>query len=169
MIRDDEIKRLRNYAKGLGCKVIIKTVKKIKQDYAICDYGNHVITIFKCKKVTKTDLVLSLIHEISHYKAFISKNRKPSKTEDKIVERYLNSKVCPPYINYYIYCFELKEQRYWDQIIKDCNIKISKKRIELQKEIDLISYETMFLFGEEYTKEISNYFKKLIKRIHNAS
>lgn len=171
MVRDDEIKRLVKYANAMGCKVVFKRknkVAKLNEAYAACDSDTNTITVYKYKDTSKIFIVLNLIHELAHYIGFVRNGRKNSKTNDYYHARAYNEKYPPPYVNYYIFCSELKDMKYWDEIIHTCDIKIPKKRIELQKDLDLLAYETIFLFGEERTEEHVDYFEKLIKRIHKC-
>ena len=85
-------------------------------------------------------------------------------------ENYNNRKnrYPPPYVRYYVYCMEFNDTRYWNEIIKNCNIKISQNEIELKKELDLLYYELEFLLGEDHLPKIYKYFEKLIKRIYKC-
>ena len=64
MKRDEEFKRLVFYAKGLGLKV---TVYNKKAD-SFGSWDGQEIKIYWGKGQSKTDLVLTLLHELGHQK-----------------------------------------------------------------------------------------------------
>ena len=158
MIRDDEIGRLVNYIKGLGLKVIFSSSSKAEAA-ASCSLDNTEITIFLKNNKSKTDIVLSLIHEAGHAShAIWQHNRVVDKSLEKAMDKQDTSKKARKKI--------LQDEKtaasYWDIVVRDTNIKLPKWRIELQKEYDIWQYEEFYQTGKFPNQTLKNKkFKEL--------
>ena len=75
-IRDQEINRLVKYAEGLGLKVtFLNRTSSHPADWVL---DGSEIRLYTRKSFSKTDTILSLIHEIAHHLWFIyEKERQP--------------------------------------------------------------------------------------------
>lgn len=150
-IRDLEFQRLLLYAKGLGLKV---TVFNRKNPNAIAEWtlDGTEIKIYIPSKMSKTELILTLVHELGHHLNFVhDRQRKHSNKLEKAWERENNKKkdtILPEATRKLIYEDEAAGITWWDAIIKEVNIKISPWKIQLQKEYDLWVYEYLWKNGD---------------------
>lgn len=152
-IRDEEIKRLIHYAKGMGVKVTIynKPNKGAAADWTL---DGTSITVYAGKSVSKTSIVLSLIHELGHHLWFIhEKDRQPDLKFHEAIDReniFLENKAIPTpkHLRKKILGVELAGTAYWDTVIKDVGIKIPKWKVEAAKEFDIWMYEMYYENGK---------------------
>ena len=165
-IRNREIKRLVNYAKGLGCTVKIKNVLTIKKNSSVAEMelDTNIIYLYITPKCSKISIVFSLIHEIAHYKGYIKRKRIVSIREDYVYGRYSKDKTLPLSLRKQIFKDEKKDLYYWNGIIKDCNIQINPNRIAMQKELDLLWYKLFVKYGYNFTIKCRNKHTKKIKQ-----
>ena len=152
MIRDKEIDRLIHYAKGLGTRVVFS--KKNNGDAAEWNLDGTEITIFTNSQDSKTDTILSLIHEIGHHVWFIhEKNRKPDlKFEEAIsiqnlVETEDRNRPTPKKMRKKIYEVELASAQWWETIYKETDMKFPIWKLHAQKEFDIWIYEYFYNTG----------------------
>jgi hypothetical protein len=153
MIRDDEIQRLIHYAKGLGTKVVIynKDNPGASAEWTI---DGSAIEVYS-KGMTKTDIVLALIHELGHHVWFIhEKNRQPDlKFEEAIDRENLVQEVAdkknltPKHLRKKIYDMELAGTEWWSTIVADTGIKLPEWKIKMQMEFDMYMYEQYYENG----------------------
>lgn len=152
MIRDEELKRLESYAKGLGVKITRK--KKTKYDPAaawVVD-GSEII-LFVSPRDSKTALILKIIHELAHHKGWINNGRKQDLNTNQalILDDERDERTDPPLPKKQrklIYETEKNDMQYWDEIIREVNIKINPRRIEQEKKLDLWVYEYYLKHGD---------------------
>lgn len=167
MIRDDEIKRLVHYAKGMGVKVIIHNKSDPDADGRWYLDGST-IEIY-AGALNKTDMVLSLIHELGHHVWFIhEKDRQPDLKFDEAICREnivaeVNDKknLTPKHLRKKIYDVEAASSLWWNAIIKDTNIKIPQWKIDYQREFDVWQYEVYYENGAFPTHKLKK--EKLIE------
>lgn len=152
MIRDEEIKRLTHYAKGLGVKVIIYSKSSPDSD-GEWHLDGSLIEIYSGGQ-SKTQTVLTLIHELGHHVWFIhEKDRQPDLKFDEAISRENlvaetdEKNITPKNLRKKIYEVEAASATWWDAIVKDTNIKISKWKINRQKEFDVWMYEMYYENG----------------------
>ena len=153
MIRDDELKRLIHYAKGLGVKVTIYSShnKDGAADWAL---DGSEISVWS-GGFSKTDTVLSLIHELGHQLYFIhEKDRQPDLKFDEAITREnvvakVNDKknLTPKHLRKKIYDVEAAGTAWWSVIVKETNVKIPEWRISMQMEMDIWMYEYYYEHG----------------------
>ena len=144
-IRDSEISRLVSYLKGLGVVVKFSSKKNAPAD-AECAIDNSEIIVYLKYNKSKTQIILSLLHEAGHAVSTIhEKNRKIDPKLDKALgkeEHKLSKKE-----RKVIYDDELVSASYWDIIVKDVDLKLPKWKIDAQKEIDLWVYKFYYTKG----------------------
>lgn len=171
MKRDEELKRLINYAKAMGCTVEKKYVNSHKERncYAECTPDLNLITLYILKTDTKMDLVLHLIHELAHYKSYINTNR----TMGKPLEHALIASALGYNKNQndrkLIFNGEFNDLKYWNEIVKDCGIEIRASRIEMQKELDILWYELYYLIGDNVKAKVYDELAKIIKEKYKCA
>lgn len=150
MVRDKEIERLIHYAKGLGVKVTIYN-KSHPHDSGSWAIDGSQIEIYAGKKVSKTDVIITLVHEIAHQVWFIhEKERQPDlKFEEAITREYHTGDPLPTpkHLRKRIYDVERDSTQWWDAIIKDTDIKIPQWKFDLHKEYDVWMYERYYEDG----------------------
>lgn len=167
MIRDKEIERLVHYAKGLGVKVIFSR-KKNSEDAAVWALDGTEIIIFTKSQTSKTDMILSLIHEIGHHIFFIERNRQPDEkleeaiTRQDLIEEENSKKPTPKKMRKKIYKVELDSSKWWETIYKDTDLKFPVWKLYAQKDFDIWIYEFFYKTGNfPKTKERKEKWKTI--------
>ncbi len=174
MIRDLEIARLTKYAEGLGVKV--KFLKKVRgSDAAAWVTDGSEIIIYTNSRTSKIDIVLSLIHEISHHVWFIhEKNRQPDLKFEEALDRQnlyecdISETPAPKKHRKKILDTEIAGTQWWGVVYKDTGCKFPLWRLEANKVFDIYVYEVYYLTGyfpskkqgREKYKEILRKYKK---------
>lgn len=173
MIRDKEIERLVHYAKGMGVKVVFS--QKENQHAAEWTLDGSEIRIFTKSQASKTDTILSLIHEIGHHVYFIhEKNRQPDlKFEEAISIQNLfetedRSRPTPKKLRKKIYDVELASAQWWETIYKDTDMKFPIWKLHAQKEFDVWIYEYFYETGHFPKKPLRKQQWKTIKAKHEG-
>lgn len=154
MLRDEEIKRLTHYAKGLGVKVIIYS-KNDPDAAAEWTIDGSLIQVYAGPGTTKTDIVLSLIHELAHHVWYIhEKDRQPDlKFDEALTRENLTAEVkdkkslTPKHLRKKIYDVELAGTKWWHIIAKDTDVKIPDWKVDMQMEYDMWTYEQYYENG----------------------
>ena len=167
MIRDLEIQRLINYAKGLGLTVTFKP----KMDIAAAWYlDNTGILINRDANTTKIETVLSLIHELGHCKHNIwEKDRKSDpKWEgavdhiDKAEEDETDTQKKQRKI---VLDNEIAGTRYWHEVYTETNMSFPIWRLEAAMQYDIWHYEVFYETGSYPNhKERVRKFKEIQKK-----
>lgn len=145
-IRDQEISRLVSYAEGMGVKVRFNNVSK--DNSAEWTLDGSLITIFTKTNKSKTETILSLIHELGHHVWFIhEKNRLPDLKFEEAIEREnlfaedLATTPAPRKLRNKILRCEVAGTKYWEAIWKETNIKLPKWKLYAAMEYDVWQYE----------------------------
>ncbi len=164
MIRDEEIKRLVNYAKGLGLKVIFSSTA---EDSGYWTLDNSEITISKNNNSSKMETVLSFIHELGHAKHNIhEKDRRIDQKLDNTIDHLdaaqdqgIDSK--RKHRKYQLEN-EIAGTRYWHEIYLETNMKFPIWRLNAAIDFDCWQYE-VFLEKDKFPtqKEIRAKIKEL--------
>ena len=144
MIRDNELARLVNYLKGLNVKVIFSNAKN-PETFAECSLDSTQIIVYNRNHYSKTELLLSLLHETGHIQHSIWKK---DRIVDEKLEKALDNQNTSKKARKKIYQDEKAAIAYWDIVIRDVDIKLSSNRIEFQKEFDLWVYEYFWQTGD---------------------
>ena len=170
-IRDEEIKRIKKYAEGLGIKVNFKKHRK-GVGGAEWDMEDRQITIYISPRTNKTTIILYLLHELGHHLDWIYHNKKDSKEAAKAYE-LLNSgpmfgdrSDIPEKYRQIIYREEAAGIHYMSIIWKELDLKIPLWKVKLQQELDLCEYRRLANEGKfntikehkEYRKSIKDYY-----------
>lgn len=173
MIRDDELNRLVKYAQGQGVKVIFSSVKT--QDHAAWTLDGTEITIYQSQNLSKTEKILSMIHELGHHAWFIhEKNRQPDlKFEEAITrqdqyEEKIKDLPTPKKLRKKILDIERAGTQYWYTIYKETNMKFPLWKLFAQMEHDVWQYEYLYKHGEFPKRPLRRAMWKEFKAKHIA-
>ena len=172
-IRDDEIKRLIFYAKALGVKITIR-------DYNSPNAGEwahdpiSVISINKKLHNNKTQLILTILHELAHAKFFIL-NKKPV-PEAFILEAERASRAdpqVPKSDRKKMMEYEVNGLELMPDIARDIGLKIKMNKILLTKELDQWTYIYYYEYGNFPTalerKAKKKELKNKLERTYNGT
>lgn len=166
-VRQEEIKRLEQYAKGLGVKVSYRKQKKNDPQAAWVVDGSEII-LYTSNRQSATKLILNFCHELSHHKSWIKCGRIGDlKTNHALIlddERERGDPPLPKSKRKLIYETEKNDALLWDEIIAEVGIKITKKRVELEREMDVWMYEYYYKKGEYPTGKQVREKKKLVRK-----
>lgn len=155
----EQLGRLINYAKALGITVYFRQRRR-GDDAAHWTLDNSEITIFERKNQSKLQTILALIHELGHALDFIhNKNReydhKLAEALDKTDKKSRKM----------VYDAELAGVGYWHLIYKEVNLTFPIRRMELEMDYDMYSYEIYWKTGEfPTTKQLSVYKRQLRRK-----
>jgi hypothetical protein len=145
-IRDQEIKRLVAYAKGLGVKVIFSDAKN-SQDSASYTLDGTEITVYTKNQKSKTETILTLIHEIAHSLDNIHRlDRELDVAVDKALDPDDNGEIGRRKRKI-ILNSEIAATEYWHIVYKETDIKIPIWKLEAQMEMDIWQYQTYYETG----------------------
>jgi hypothetical protein len=166
VIRDDEMQRLVNYAKGLGLKVTF--TDKDKGVSALWTLDNTEITICKKANKTKIETILSLIHEIAHAKHNLwEKDRKIDVKFENALDHIDNAEKhnSDPKKDQrkIVLDNEIAGTKYWHEIYKETNMKFPIWRLEVAMEYDIWQYEVFYKTGHDAS------FKERKKKLKEIS
>jgi hypothetical protein len=150
MIRDREIDRLLKYCEALGIKVVFVPDLDGSAEWAI---DGSEIRINKTRNTGKTELILTLIHELGHHLWFVyKKQRQPDiKFDEAITKQFFaenRGESTPKQSRKKILQIEKEGIKYWDIVVKDVDIKIPSWKIEMNKEFDIWQYEVYYETGK---------------------
>lgn len=147
-IRDVEIKRLISYAKGMHIKVLFKPYSIEESASASWSVDGSEIIIYEQSGISKTSIILSLIHELGHHLEFIhSHNRKPSTKLANALDSEELKKQRKVVLDY-----EIKSALWWESIYKETNMKFPFYKLSLQKDFDIWQYEVFYETGKFPTR-----------------
>lgn len=145
-IRDRELSRLEAYAKSLGVKV---SYRKLKQEYnGVAEFyiDGSGITVYTWKGLSKTGMIINLLHEISHAVHWIHEGKKIDK--ELLAALKLAPEDCSKEQRRLIYEDEHRATYFWDQIVKIVDIKINPKVILVRKKLDIFAYRYYYETGD---------------------
>lgn len=142
--REDEITRLIHYAKGHGLKVTIRPYKKGDEAGYWTTDGTELEVVTRSTD-TKTDTVLTLIHELGHHLWFV---RQRDRNPDLKFNEALGTAGKPSKKQRKkILSVEKAGTKWWPVICKDADIKLPEWRVLAQAEFDTWQYEVFYQTG----------------------
>lgn len=157
MRRDEEFKRLLSYAKGLGLKVTVYNYGAKDGTMALWSCDGSDMTLYNPPGLSKTELVLSAIHELGHHCNWIYDHKRELGPKlQNIFELFYADKPLSKSQRTSVYEYEAEGIRWWDVIIKDVNIQIPKHRVSFQKDMDLWIYEYYMKHDKWPTSKVKN-------------
>lgn len=164
MRRSEEIKRLEQYAKGLGVNIHYRRYKRGSTDGAhivvLNSYTSEMV-VFYNSRTTKLELIFKIIHELGHHLSWIYRGRQDSKDliEALIAETYREPGHPPIPKNQrkLIYEMEKYDTKYWEYVITELGIKIRKDLLDLEKYLDVWVYKQYYIKGEFPTSKEINF------------
>jgi hypothetical protein len=153
MIREEELKRLIKYVEGMGIKVKMLSSND-ERNSASWSLDGTLIEVHNSKSKAKIDLVLDMIHEISHHLWFIhQKERQLDLKFEEAIERqdlYEENGVstpAPKKLRKKILSVEIAGTAYWETVYKETNMKFPIWKLHAQKEFDVWMYEMYYEVG----------------------
>lgn len=146
--KDRDLKKLKNYIKGLGLKLFIKPYSRYT---GAAEYVSGKAIIIFDKKTTKTDTILTLLHELGHHLDWLA--QKNSK-EIIIALDYLSKgpmqgkrEDIPKKYRKVILQTERDGVKYMTKIHKLLNLEISIEEVIIQQYFDLFDYQFLYKYG----------------------
>lgn len=140
MVRNREIERLVKYAQSLGVKVIFSN-KKCPDTSAEWTLDGSEIYIYTKKQYSKTDTILSLIHEIAHMLNHIHRNDR--QRDEKFEEAIDASDADGAAKRHRLKILRVEKQgtQYWETIYKETNLQFPLWKLYAAMELDVWPYE----------------------------
>jgi len=147
MIRDKEIDRLVKYAQALGVKVSFSNNKNT-EDAADWTLDGKNITIYTKNQHSKTDTILSLIHEIAHSLDHIHRhNRELDEKFEDALDPGDNGEIGKRKRKI-ILDSEVAGTEYWHTIYKETDLKFPLWKLYAQMEHDVWQFRFYHETGE---------------------
>lgn len=160
MVRDDELNRLIRYAQGLGLSVRFKPYIKGSRTKAEWLTDGTEITIYTYSQCSKLEKILSLVHEISHHRAWIKDGREL----DPRVEEALDDEEGKKRNRKRILDMETEDSKHWEDIYRDTNLQFNIEKLHKQRDFDLWQYRVYYETGEFPTVKEKAQKKRELRR-----
>lgn len=158
-----EFNRLVKYAEGLGIKVIYS--KKKSNASAEWATDGSEITIYDKDKKSPMMLVVDLLHELAHHKAWLASGRKEDLKTDKILDKEAAGLELTELQRKHIYDMECADSKFQAVIHHEVGSKLPLWRLETEIELDLWIYKHFWLKGTwPMLKEIKQKKKELLAK-----
>jgi len=160
-VRDEDLKKLFAFAKGLSIKIHI--IKHKKGDWAGADWDftdpkKPKIYLSRWPHQTKTALILLLIHELGHHLDWIHQNKIISKLEREASTAETARKKTDPILSkkfrQSIYASELRGIGYMDIIAKEAQIELPIWKVQACQALDHWIYRHYLRTGDVPTTRI---------------
>lgn len=167
-IRDEEIKRLEHYAKGLGIKVTWKPYEKGTHVGAEWATDGSEIVIYVRKKMSKTLIILNFLHELGHHLAWVYKGRPGQMKSDDALIKEAEGKSLTKEERRILYKEEVADYKYRELIYNEVGIKIAKHKFLADVDLDHWIYRQFYLTGRYpgYT-QVAKKHKEFLKKYKN--
>lgn len=162
-IRDEELKRLKKYAEGLGLKVTYKPYVKYSSDSAAWAIDGSEIIIYENAEKSKTDLILDFVHELGHHLSFVYNNKTVPAQVDRALDKELLDTKPTEDQRKAILDFELLGMQYHKTIIKEVNIKIPYWKFQKENDFQRFVYTHYWKHGESPSVSKRNEFRRKLK------
>lgn len=179
-VRDDDLKKLRHYAKSLGIKLIFKKQPRGDWSGANWDFGDPMkpkIIVHTWPRQSKTCVILMLLHEFGHHLDWIHNDKTISEEERKALEleserTHRSAPIIDKTLRAAILRSELRGIDYMDVIAKELDIKLPLWKVKADQDLDRWTYTHYFKTGnmptlkqiKEASKEIRRKYNENIKR-----
>ena len=158
-----EYNQLVKYAAGLGIKV--SYLKKKSNASAEWVTDGSEITIYDRDKKAPLTLVLDLIHELAHHKAWLATGRKEDLKTDKILDKEAAGLELTELQRKHIYDMECADAQFQPTIHHEVGSKIPLWRLECEMDLDAWIYKHFWLKGTwPSIKEIKQKKKELLAK-----
>lgn len=175
-IRDQEINNLQRYAEGLGLKVIWKKYARESSggNAAQWDTDGSCITIFTWPGLSKTDIILNMIHELAHHMAWIYNDRKSDpKLDSALYAEWERKRGDPPIkksSRKLILDSEVDDSKYQEVVAHEVGIKIPLYKIKISVDLSNWQYSYYYRTGDFPSKKsCTKKEKELTRRYKNES
>lgn len=144
-IRDQEISRLIKYAESLNISIEFKPYKRSLPVaiWELLQDGKRKITIYTWNRLSKTSLILNLLHELAHEKSYILQNRKLDKATEMATS--LPEEELTKEQRKLIYLAEKEDAQYRLDIAHELDLKIPKWKIEMDMDLDIYVYKMFYI------------------------
>lgn len=160
MVRDDELNRLVKYALGMGVSVRFKPYVKLSHNRAEWLVDGSEITIYCSPNESKLGKILSLIHELSHHKAFVKNERKIDPETSQLLDKEdLNKKERKQILN-----MEIADSSHWEEIYKETNCQFNIEKLYKQREYDIWSYKFYYETDRDPSEKEKRAKKKELRK-----
>lgn len=169
-IRDNEIKKLENYAKGLGLRVEYRNHRPGDPGAALIsvDGISEKIVMYIWPRKPKSQIVLDFLHELAHHMGFVYKGRRDDPALlNALIEEGDRKPKDPPIEKAkrkLIYECEKSDATYRSMIAHEVGITIPEHKLKMDIELDIWVYRYYYLTGNLPTADKFRDKKKLIKR-----
>lgn len=164
-VRDEELKRLEQYAKGLGIRVVWKEYVPHTHTRAEWVSDGTEITMYTRKNDSKVKLILTLIHELSHHLGWVWRGRPGSMKSDQILIAADEGQELTKDQRKILYQEEVGDYVYRENIYEEVGVKIPKYIFLADIDLDKYIYRTYYLTGKYPTyKRIQKKKKELLAK-----
>jgi hypothetical protein len=135
-----ELDRVVKYARGLGLTVTFKPYKKGSGVGGEYDGETKEVIVYRQPRESLTNLILILIHEVSHHLDFVYKGKRDPVKLVTALEKEFDRKPGDPPIAYtyreYIYECESAAADFMPQVARELDLKMPIWKVEAEAELD---------------------------------
>jgi hypothetical protein len=147
-VRDDELKRLTQYANSMGVRVVYKTLTSSSTAAADWSLDGDEIRIFISPKSSKINTILCLIHELGHQLSHIyDDDRKNPRSLVRALEKEAESIPLTRHQRWLILKSELAGMQWWHIIYNETKMSFPIKKMWLMRDWDQWWYTYYFQVG----------------------
>jgi hypothetical protein len=159
MIRDEERERLTKYAEAMGVRVLFSQ-RRSDDGVAEWQLDGKLIVIYTKEHESKLDMILSLIHEVSHHCEHV---RNGNREFDVKLDEAINSEEEKKKHRKKIYEWEEKSAVHWEGVYRDTDCKFPIYRLYIAREFDVWMYRVYYETGDFPSRKDRNRKRKELK------
>ena len=165
---NNDLHRVKKYAEGLGIKVYFKDYYR-GAGGADWDMENQNITIYVHKGQSKTQILLTLLHELGHHLDWIYNDKKIKKQERKAQQILCSGHMFGKRNDLtkrqrkLILDSEIGGVNYMSLIHKELNLSVPLWKVKMQQDLDIYDYQMLYDYGRFATTEEFTEYKNKIK------
>lgn len=159
-IRDEEIKRLVKYAKGLNVEIYFKPYVPYSNDVGFAAIDGSEVTIATHPTDSKISTILTIIHELGHIlEAIHTHERRP----DEKLDEALNDEEEKRKSRRVIYNFEKASASWWESIYRETDMKFPIRKLYIARDYDVWQYSYWVRTGKFPNKKVKAKKRKQLK------
>lgn len=156
--QDRDIKKLKQFVKSFGLKLYFRP-KQVNGDLALYVSGEYIV-IFVTKNTSKTEIILSLLHELGHHLDWITNKRL-----DKDTEKAYTGFSLKDFKKYFKIIVEVEKAgiRHMTSICKILDLEIPIETVKRQQKIDLFHYQFFYKNKRDANTKETKAFENKVK------
>ncbi len=157
---DDDLTKLKHYAKSLGLTVKIVPADKSIDCSAVYIAEDKQVILYQFKGRSKTFMVLCLLHELGHHREFLDRSKKDTET---LIDA-LNAEKPNKSQRAAIYVSECNAAVYMVIIRDELSLKIPRYKVMAESQLDAFVAESFYINGKHNTQKVNKEKRKQLRK-----